>query len=187
MKRLMSALTVMLVLLVLASGCRSITGKSLGENVDDSRITAQVKAGLVADRARNLTAVDVDSNQGVVYLTGNVGTPEQKQAAERIAREATGVRGVVNNLRVESAAFRETPAGARSGKQTSGVAASPATAPAAGRHSTTGEVTGLDRGRGRLQLRTDQGQMELYFPPAALRNVQEGDRVTIDMSMRPAR
>ena len=72
--------------MALATGRQSMTGKSLGQNVDDTTITTTVKSRLVADRIGNLTSVDIDTNQGVVYLKSNVATPERKADAEGIAR-----------------------------------------------------------------------------------------------------
>ena len=92
----------LLTLLVLgATACQSMTGKSAGTNIDDTTITASVKAKLVADKAANLTRVDVDTNNGTVYLNGTVGSAEQKAKAEQLAWQATGVKSVVNNLQVQ--------------------------------------------------------------------------------------
>jgi hyperosmotically inducible protein len=93
-----TALIVALVLVTAA--CQSMTGKSAGTNVDDATITASVKSKLVADKASNLTRVDVDTNNGTVYLNGTVESPEQKTRAEQLAWQASGVKSVVNNLQL---------------------------------------------------------------------------------------
>jgi len=90
-----------LVLVALVAGCTSTTGKSAGTNVDDATITASVKSKLVADKDSNLTRVDVDTNNGTVYLNGTVESPEQKSRAEQLAWQASGVKTVVNNLQVQ--------------------------------------------------------------------------------------
>jgi len=95
--RLAAVLFVMLTLV----GCSSTTGKSAGDNVDDASITASVKAKLVADKPANLTRVDVDTNNATVYLNGVVESAEQKDRAEQLARQAKGVKSVVNNLQVK--------------------------------------------------------------------------------------
>jgi hyperosmotically inducible protein len=100
MVRLFRGFAVAVVVLSLAAGCQSLTGKSAGTNVDDAAITASVKAKLVADKASNLTRVDVDTNLGTVYLNGSVESAEQRARAEQLAWQANGVRGVVNNLQV---------------------------------------------------------------------------------------
>ena len=101
MKGLARTAAALLVLVMAIAGCESMTGKSAGTNVDDATITASVKSKLVADRAANLTRVDVDTNSGTVYLNGTVDSPEQKARAEQLARQAQGVKSVVNNLQVQ--------------------------------------------------------------------------------------
>ena len=100
MGRLYRASAVLIAVLMLAVGCQSLTGKTAGTNVDDTAITASVKAKLVADKPTNLTRVDVDTNHGTVYLNGSVESPEQKARAEQLAWQAGGVKSVVNNLQV---------------------------------------------------------------------------------------
>jgi hyperosmotically inducible protein len=94
-------LSVLVLLAALTAGCQSMTGRSAGRTIDDAAITSSVKAKLVADRAANLTRVDVDTNNGVVSLNGVVETPEQRARAEQLAMEASGVKRVVNNLQVQ--------------------------------------------------------------------------------------
>ena len=100
MARLVQALAVVVVVLYLAVGCQTLTGKSAGTNIDDATITASVKAKLVADKPTNLTRVDVDTNHGTVYLNGSVESAGQKARAEQLAWQASGVTSVVNNLQV---------------------------------------------------------------------------------------
>lgn len=101
MGRAFKTLAVVAVILSLLSGCRAMTGKTTGQTIDDASITASVKSKLVADKAANLTRVDVDTNNGTVYLNGTVGSAEQKVKAEQLAWQATGVKSVVNNLQVQ--------------------------------------------------------------------------------------
>jgi len=77
---------------------------TIGERVDDATITAALKTKLVADRAKNLIAVNVDTEQGVVHLQGTVPTERDKVEAERLARATKGVVDVKNDLKVDSAA-----------------------------------------------------------------------------------
>ena len=93
------AITMMLVLATAA--CQSMTGTSAGTSIDDASITASVKSKLVAEKAANLTRVDVDTNNGTVYLNGTVESPEQRSRAEQLAWQAKGVKSVVNNLQVQ--------------------------------------------------------------------------------------
>ena len=100
MARMVCSVALAIAMVGLVVGCQSLTGKTAGTNVDDTAITASVKAKLVADKPANLTRVDVDTNQGTVYLTGTVDNPEQRARAEQLAWQAGGVKAVVNNLQV---------------------------------------------------------------------------------------
>jgi ABC-type transport system substrate-binding protein len=55
-----------------------------------------------------------------------------------------------------------------------------------GQHKMTGEVTKVDQSKGMLTLKTDEGDVDLHFPPSALQGVKEGDRVEVQMAIRPA-
>jgi hyperosmotically inducible periplasmic protein len=101
MHRGLGFVAVLLTIVTLAAGCQSMTGRSVGDSIDDAAVTASVKAKLVADRPTNLTRVDVDTNNGTVYLNGTVDTAEQKVRAEQLAWQAKGVKSVVNNLQVK--------------------------------------------------------------------------------------
>ena len=100
MARPFRTIALLLTIVSLVSACQSLTGKSVGTNVDDSAITASVKTKLVADKPTNLTRVDVDTNRGTVYLSGSVDSVEQRARAEQLAWQAGGVKAVVNNLQV---------------------------------------------------------------------------------------
>lgn len=94
---------VLLAVVAVAAGCRGMMGRGAGQAVDDASVTASVKSRLVADAGANLTRVDVDTNNGTVYLKGTVDSAEQKARAEQLAWQATGVKNVVNNLQVRKA------------------------------------------------------------------------------------
>lgn len=92
---------VAVVMLVLAA-CSGMTGKTLGENIDDAGITAAVKAKLAGEKISTVTRIDVDTNQGVVALNGTVQSETMRVRAGQIARDVKGVRDVVNNLKVQA-------------------------------------------------------------------------------------
>jgi hypothetical protein len=48
-----------------------------------------------------------------------------------------------------------------------------------GEHSMTGTVTDVDPQTGKLSLDTGVGELELHFPPQALKDVKEGDQLTV--------
>jgi len=95
------AVALTFVLLTVMAGCRSLTGREPGVKADDATITANVKSKLVAEKAGNLTRVDVDTNNRTVYLNGTVDSTDQKARAEQLAWQAQGVKSVVNNLHVQ--------------------------------------------------------------------------------------
>jgi hyperosmotically inducible protein len=101
MRKLFRSMLVLVILVSATAGCTSMTGKSAGENVDDASITASVKSKLAAEKVATLTKVDVDTNKGTVYLSGNVENAAMKARATEVARQVAGVREVVNNLKVQ--------------------------------------------------------------------------------------
>jgi hypothetical protein len=169
MRSVMTTAMIVVVALAGAIGCRTMTGQSVGTNIDNQTLTASGKTRLAADRLGNLARVGVDANQGVVYLTGTVESEELRQRAEQVAREAGGAREVVNNIQVEASGTAP--------------AASPGSGPPT--QSLRGEVTDIDQGRGHVTVRTEERTLELYVPPSALQQLNNGDRVSVDISIRP--
>ena len=98
-----------MILAVGLAACTSTTGRSAGRNIDDAAITATVKTKLAEDSARTLTAVDVDTVNGIVYLTGTVPDAAAKQHATQIARHVDGVARVENNLQTKSVPAGDAP------------------------------------------------------------------------------
>lgn len=119
MKRLVWALTIAVAVTGGFAPAVVAQDRTIGERVDDAALTAAVKTKLVADRAKNLIAVDVDTDEGVVYLRGTVPSARDKAEAERLARGTKGVREVRNELTV-TGTVSETP-------REPGAAASPRT------------------------------------------------------------
>lgn len=76
--------------------------RSAGTQWDDAAITTKIKAGLFDDLALKARKIDVDTVDGVVTLTGIVGSQEEVNSALRIARNTKHVKHVVNNLEVGS-------------------------------------------------------------------------------------
>src|SRR5262245_44432783 len=54
-------------------------------------------------------------------------------------------------------------------------------------HTLEGEVTKVDGKRGWGDVKTPEGRMKLHYPPAALENVKQGDRVSVQIGLRAAR
>jgi len=149
---------------------------TIGQKVDDATITTKVKAKLAAEHPGSLVKINVDTTNGVVRLRGTVPTLADKRKAEELAKLTDGVRRVVSELTVQSAAS-DRPATHES------PAASPSTA-FMGRHTMTGEVTDVDSTHGRVKLKTAEGDLQLHFPPSTLATIKRGDRVTVEMGVR---
>jgi osmotically-inducible protein OsmY len=70
--------------------------------VKDATITAKVKLALYNDRVTGHDDIHVDTVAGVVTLGGQVRNEEEAARAGQIARSTSGVRDVVNSLRLEA-------------------------------------------------------------------------------------
>jgi osmotically-inducible protein OsmY len=77
-------------------------GRPFGVWVDDATTTAMVKSKLLADPHIKGTKIDVDTRGDVVTLSGTVGSKEQKELAEQIAKNTGDVKQVRNQLVVGS-------------------------------------------------------------------------------------
>ena len=79
--------------------CR--TNESPDGQVNDMKITAQVKEKLASDLGvSTVTNVSVNSTNGVVTLSGQVSTAEKKSRASEVAGAVPKVVRVVNALQV---------------------------------------------------------------------------------------
>jgi len=76
--------------------------RPFGVWVDDATTTAMVKSKLLADPHIKGTKIDVDTRSDVVTLSGTVGSKEQKELAEQIAKNTGDVKQVRNQLVVGS-------------------------------------------------------------------------------------
>jgi len=74
--------------------------RSLGEHVDDAVITASVKTRLLDDPQVKGLKIDVDTREGVVFLTGSVRTQAESDRAIEIARATEHVKDVKPNLAI---------------------------------------------------------------------------------------
>lgn len=68
--------------------------------VNDANITAKVKSQLLWNSSTQGLRIDVDTADAVVSLNGEVRSAAESELAERIARNTSGVRKVVNRLSV---------------------------------------------------------------------------------------
>jgi hyperosmotically inducible protein len=76
--------------------------RSVGQTLDDAGITAKVKTALAAEKDVSALAIDVDTVQGNVTLSGRVTDQSVAQRAIQVARSVEGVKSVDNKLAVGS-------------------------------------------------------------------------------------
>lgn len=87
--------------LLAGTGCSVMRDQqTVGAYVDDSVLTARVKAKIADDKLISAVVLSVETFKGVVQLSGVAKTAEERLAAEKLAREVSGVRDVQNNIRV---------------------------------------------------------------------------------------
>lgn len=77
------------------------TETQIKDFASDTVITTEAKGKLMA--ADNIPSmnISVKTEQGVVHLTGNVKTEDQKTKAESVVRSINGVKNVQNDLTVK--------------------------------------------------------------------------------------
>jgi hyperosmotically inducible protein len=72
--------------------------RTLGEHIDDAAITAAVKSRLLEDPQVKGLKIDVDTREGVVFLTGSVRSQQESDRAVQVARGTEHVKDVKPNL-----------------------------------------------------------------------------------------
>jgi hyperosmotically inducible protein len=110
----MRVLTVAMAMLLL-SGCTALLvggaavgGYQVGKDerpagvvASDSAITTKIKGKYVADSVVSVFNIGVRTYEGVVTLSGTVGSHAARQQAEELARETGGVSAVNNLIVIE--------------------------------------------------------------------------------------
>ena len=87
------------------SACSST--QTADEQVSDSWITSKITAKYTADPEVNPFEIDVDTENGVVRLSGMVEDEAQRSEAEELARHTEGVKQVVNDIKLGDPTFEE--------------------------------------------------------------------------------
>jgi len=95
-------LSVALTGLIALNGCDSTSEKSIPQTLSDASISLEVQKKLASDPVSNFPRIDVETEAGVVNLSGVVQTETQRAQAARLAQAVEGVIGVNNNLQVQS-------------------------------------------------------------------------------------
>jgi hyperosmotically inducible periplasmic protein len=82
------------------TGAIERSADQVGEALSDAAITAKVQSKFVVDDQVKSHKIDVDTNDHVVTLKGDVDSKAESQRATQIAMQTDGVKTVVNELRV---------------------------------------------------------------------------------------
>lgn len=51
-----------------------------------------------------------------------------------------------------------------------------------GEHSMSGTVSHVDAKKGMVKLKTEEGTLDLHFPPDAIKDVKKGEKLTVNLS-----
>ena len=78
-------------------------GQAIADATADARITAAIKAKLLANRDLSPLSISVNTTDGVVTLSGAVPSVDAISKAMLIAMETDGVKEVISALQVKSA------------------------------------------------------------------------------------
>lgn len=93
-----------LLMLLLSSfiGCAATQSREgTGEYVDDTVITAKVKAAVYNESSLKSAEINVETFKGVVQLSGFVQTKAEIDKALEVARSVAGVKSVKNDIRLK--------------------------------------------------------------------------------------
>lgn len=77
-----------------------IAPQTVGQYVDDTTLTAKVKAALLADDEVKGLAISVETSGGTVQLTGTAKSDSERQKAEQLAKNIQGVTAVQNSIAI---------------------------------------------------------------------------------------
>jgi hyperosmotically inducible protein len=104
MTKLNKYLSAVFLAVTLAStvGCSSTPQKEgTGQYIDDSVITAKVKAAIFDDPTTKATEINVETFKGVVQLSGFVTSQAAANRAVELAGGVSGVTSVKNDMRLK--------------------------------------------------------------------------------------
>ncbi|MDR3675776.1 MAG: BON domain-containing protein [Acidobacteriota bacterium] len=108
MRRSQLRLAILMVIGTLLLGaCNSF---KLFHSTNDKTITTNIQAKLFSNPVLKTRDIRVDSQNGIVTLSGTVGTDLERSAAERIATQEDGVKSVVNILNAAPPSAATEPA-----------------------------------------------------------------------------
>jgi osmotically-inducible protein OsmY len=80
---------------------RHSSSSTSGSTMKDAAITAKVKSALMAERDLPSSQIGVETNNGVVQLSGFLGSQTEIDRAVSIARNVKDVKSVENNMQTK--------------------------------------------------------------------------------------
>ena len=99
--RTLLATTVTALALITMTGCAVTRGQeTVGAYVDDSTITARIKARFGENQQVDASSISVETLNGTVMLSGFAKNATERTTAEGIARDVSGVKAVKNEIAV---------------------------------------------------------------------------------------
>lgn len=104
MKQLANYVTALFLAVSLATvaGCAATPQhEGTGEYVDDSVITAKVKAAILDEPTLKVAEINVETFKGTVQLSGFVTSQSAADKAVRVARSVRGVKAIKNDMRIK--------------------------------------------------------------------------------------
>ena len=99
--KLISAIIPALMVATLMGCASTATREGTGEYIDDTVITAKVKAAVLNEPTLKSSEVNVETFKGVVQLSGFVSDAGDVPKAGEVARGVKGVASVKNDLRIK--------------------------------------------------------------------------------------
>lgn len=82
---------------------KETTTQKAKDLVDDATITTKIKAEFAKDKAVSAMNIKVDTDKGVVKLSGDAKSKDEASKAESIAKGVHGVTSVKNDIKVTAA------------------------------------------------------------------------------------
>lgn len=112
-------------------------------------------------------------------VDGNFGPGTEEALRKYQQAQGLQVTGSLTQETEQHLLARQAPQGGQQAK-------TPEMSVMKGQHRMTGTVRNLNRNEGTLALLTDEGELRLHFPPQALKDVKEGDRITVQLGFTEA-
>lgn len=87
--------------LVTAMGCSTAPQRDSVQNLEDSDVTTKVKAAIFNDVLTKDSEINISTFKGMVQLSGYVNSQAVVDRAVELARGASGVKSVANDMRLK--------------------------------------------------------------------------------------